>query len=1081
MLKGIQVNVNRITLKHQMETGPERNLATLSTTLRRVNIYAALSDPESNPLHREWLGKKSSRGGDPLNPHTYEFGFTIRDSALDRIGSGTVSDHLRLLELGPITAEAVASQWPASWLRGTSFFAGDPNSQVLLVQVSLDKIHVTERLEVLQAFIAHRKPAKPAPPRTKPLIPDLLSPVPRIHVGVHVGGVCGRLIYPTPEVDGKPFALQLRTDGLQFTAQSHFSMLRDDYPGYPQVDSDYPRLKMNFDFHLVLQRTFVTVSMGVYAEFDEHVTQPAADEPVFSLDVLQMMGDGEALGHLQEVPGTIVSLHTPSLYMQTHIFADALSLELWQPDAINALSTIARALQSKPTASTKPPSPPLLDQIPPGIDLSLSIARLMVYVTGKDLAPDDDLGISRGIAASTGVYLQCCSLRPHHTRRMTNLLDRREKRLKLSLPVELTSVAQSRMTTPIPDLVTTFVQAKLFDVAVRNSIATPVTADEPYDFEESRRPDPSKEFFTIREIVAQAAINGHRVEGSPSPDTLDDCHASVNVSRVRGTLHLAQIYNVLLAANTMKKVAGRLKRPKPSLSPTHPKTMNVTLSYTVDPVHLLWDFPMKSRLYIRLRSLFGQVLPSGSIGVSWKSAVFATTVESEKDDEVHVRWEEVLRLLNFDIEVRPSVKPLGITVTGDSGRIRIPYGFVIADLILDINISIKCVKHLVHMVPSGQYSNPPTPEAEDAKNMPDLEVRIKCLSAEAADEEQETRLGLIWRAGSEAARLRQEREEAFQAKVATIIASETNQRLSRELDSDFQFSAAHSVTVEDARERLNVFHAGAWKSRFRQAHVNQQRREGLYRHKNGGDILLYEDDQADLVHVENPPAVPPLFRITLEHLSLRLSGPSFPLATLPDFLFNEGEGLPRSTEYSLLVPMHLNFSVSSLRVAYREYPLPLLNIPAHSDEDRYSLEFDSDVVIAEEMGTPQSVYWVDCVVLSRDFGLHGTAPMSIPVPKTIMPVKSYAKPMIRVTTDKVSDFGWGGSYGPATQDFMRVMDTLSHAPRDSSPPIGFWDKVSVSFRCGDINTDTFEKLKLVFHWRFRVHFDHDVHFHMKGW
>ncbi|KAK7695909.1 hypothetical protein QCA50_000548 [Cerrena zonata] len=168
ILKGVQVNVTRITLRHRVELGPNDNLATLNTTLRRVNIYAALSNPDSNPLHREWLGRNSNRGSDPLSAHVYECGFTIRETALDRIGSGAVSDHLRLLELGPLTAEAVSSQWPAPWLRGPSFFAGDPNAQVLLVQISLDKVQITERLEVLQALISHRKPKKPTPHSTEP-------------------------------------------------------------------------------------------------------------------------------------------------------------------------------------------------------------------------------------------------------------------------------------------------------------------------------------------------------------------------------------------------------------------------------------------------------------------------------------------------------------------------------------------------------------------------------------------------------------------------------------------------------------------------------------------------------------------------------------------------------------------------------------------------------------------------------------------------------------------------------------------------------------------------------------------------
>ena len=96
---------------------------------------------------------------------------------------------------------------------------------------------------------------------------------------------------------------------------------------------------------------------------------------------------------------------------------------------------------------------------------------------------------------------------------------------------------------------------------------------------------------------------------------------------------------------------------------------------------------------------------------------------------------------------------------------------------------------------------------------------------------------------------------------------------------------------------------------------------------------------------------------------------------------------------------------------------------------------------AEEMGGERSVDWIKSVVLKENYGIYGASPLSISVPKTIMPVKSYARPRIRVLTDDVTDFAWGVSYGSATQDLMRVIDTLSHATKDQSPPIGFWDKV----------------------------------------
>ena len=73
--------------------------------------------------------------------------------------------------------------------------------------------------------------------------------------------------------------------------------------------------------------------------------------------------------------------------------------------------------------------------------------------------------------------------------------------------------------------------------------------------------------------------------------------------------------------------------------------------------------------------------------------------------------------------------------------------------------------------------------------------------------------------------------------------------------------------------------------------------------------------------------------------------------------------------------------------------------------------------------------------------IHGAKPMWIAVPKTMMPVKSYANPMIHIAARDVTSFAWGVSYGAATQDLTRVLETLSTAPRDSSPHLGFWDKV----------------------------------------
>jgi hypothetical protein len=167
---------------------------------------------------------------------------------------------------------------------------------------------------------------------------------------------------------------------------------------------------------------------------------------------------------------------------------------------------------------------------------------------------------------------------------------------------------------------------------------------------------------------------------------------------------------------------------------------------------------------------------------------------------------------------------------------------------------------------------------------------------------------------------------------------------------------------------------------------------------------------------------------------------------LPDFLFDIGSGQPRDSEYSLLVPLHLDLAVSAITANLRDYPLPLFAVNGRPGVEATVLTFRTDLVIAEPMGPPQSVEWRDCVIVEEHFGVRGASKFHFGVPKTIMPVKTFANPEVNATTRETTEICWGISYGYTIQDVMRILETLSSAPRDPSPSVGFWDKVN-PFRC----------------------------------
>ncbi|KAI0347243.1 hypothetical protein BDW22DRAFT_1322640 [Trametopsis cervina] len=1067
IVKVINVELASVTVMHSGPLKEEPLAGTYRACLKKVSFTATLSHPDRVPLHREWLGRTSAPG-DPLVADVYAVNLGIQQFSLDRIRRGSVEGHLRVVELGPIDVAVLTSQWPTPWLQGPEFLCGDPNAQFLVVRVSLGSLEITERLEVISELLKKKRAPKPPTTERHALLPPILSPVPRLVFGLHLGPVSVRLL-SSGSVDCEPFALETRTDGLVVSAETKFRVVPDHKTDKIPAEHDRPRLQMPIHISAELQRTFVNVNTAQECAIDEpHSTLGAnvyPGEPILSLDTVRVCGNGHAIGEMADEVAGGVTIDVSSAFMDMHLSADALSVELWQPDAVACLRSILVALKQEPEQIPTEPPPPkyLLSQLPSNVALSFALSRFMVFVTSPDLAPDEELNISRGVAFHMGLSVHYCSLRERLRMGFGDVLARTQRRLLLSLPTELLATAAGGSSaSAMSQSERALVQVAVWDAAFRDALSTRYVADDPFGIGDMSEDYRSQEYLRIDQIIAGVVLSGRRVNGLPVRESKDDCAISVAVTRVKGYVHLAHAYNLLLAVQGIKSLLPpKVERMQPVQ--TSPPTLTVVMQCDLERVQVIWEFPLRMKLYTRIANFSVQRPLDGSLKVNWSSVVLAVPVDVERDGHTSKKWEEMGRLMKWRVEIRPQLTPVSIIAYGDTAKIRIPFDYVLADLILDVNASIKCMKHLVRMVPTGRFANPPPPEAEEAKRMPDLSLQVGRLTVEAADDSFEVRLGTIWRAGFAAARLRAERDEAFQAKADTIVAADSEEPStpSNGVGSEFQFTAQHSVSIEDARRRLNEVHAGVWKSRIRQARGQQAQRQHARDGKSATDPLYEAADE--LVDLSPPPPEPPLARLAFDGLLVHLKAPSFPPAQLPDFLYREGSGLPKDTQYSLLVPMHLTFSASSLRVDCREYPLPMVNIPAHSNKKIPGLVFDSDVVIAEEMGSDNSVEWIDCAIVKPHTGVHGASPLYVAIPKTIMPVKSYANPIIRVKTDDVTDLAWGVSYQPVTQDLMRVIDTLSHAPRDRSPPVGFWDK-----------------LRLIFHWRFRVLFENEVHLHMKG-
>lgn len=1038
MLKGINVHPTTVELTSMSAQGDE-----FAAAFQKVQVGLNLSSPDQSSLHRETLGRSPS--DDDLEAEVYVLDVATSSVAVHRVDTGA-SERLQVLYVGKTHTHVLVSQWPTPWLASSRFLVGDPNASLLAARLFVESIELTERLDALKSMLL-RFGSPPKPTGTVPGLPAVLSPVPRLVLTVEIGSICGRIICAKPS-GMEPFAVEARTDGFTAVAHSRF-VVRSHSSVKKGPISEYLPVQMMLETSFILKPTFVrilTEHAGISPPPKLVMAESSPGDPLLSLETVELVGQVLAVGDFKDDTESVVLLDTASILADFHCSIDALLFEIWHPNVLAATSILLRAFE-KPTAqSPTSSSRPLLDKLPAGITFTFALARLVFFVTAPDLNPAEESGITRGVAFRTGLSFSYCSLRPIHAQYFRSLWSKSQTRHKLYLSEEHTveSVAAAK-SSAMTQQVQAYFRIGFWDTMLRSAAATQYVADDPYI---SERDDPAlkaHEFLHVQSIRVDANLFGKR--GHAATDGLKDiCQTSLEIPSVRATFQLLHVYSMLLAAQTVSSIFRRDHRESQLRTiRAHPSTLAFNFKAKIKTLQVFCDL-ITQKLASRFDHIDAHFSSHAQPGLGWTSLVVwvPPLQRSTQGATGERKWDELGRLQSWNLSLPQPLGTGAFVVEGDSLRLRIPYGFVLAHLIRDLTVTVKALRHLKNMVASHSYSDMPSPSAEAAKAIPNLTIQIRSLFLEAADDPFECKLGLIWRTGFEACRQRIDREDAFKAKVAAILAAETQAtQENHQSESDYQFTPLHSISVEDAYVRLSMVHTVDWTLRLReqgekrsaQERASKQRLQGQAAMKRGSNV-------PDLVPVAIPEDVPPLLRLVLCDVKVQIQKPSFPESSLPDFLHERGSGLPRDTQFTLLVPMHLNISLGSLRVSLRDYPLPLLCIKENSKKSTLAFEFDTDLVVAEEMGTARSIDRIECPVVGLDGDIQGAKSMTIYVPKTMMPVKTYACPIIHVAAEHVTSFAWGNSYGAATQDVTRVIETLTHPPPDSSPGVGFWDKVS---------------------------------------
>ncbi|KAK9452154.1 golgi-body localization protein domain-containing protein [Limtongia smithiae] len=450
-----------------------------------------------------------------------------------------------------------------------------------------------------------------------------------------------------------------------------------------------------------------------------------------------------------------------------------------------------------------------------------------------------------------------------------------------------------------------------------------------------------------------------------------------------------------------------------------------------------------------------------------------------------------------------------IIFDADTMSISVPYGLLPYQLLEGIISSIKALKQLHHQYKYDTDEYILSPQVEKPKKFPRVRVRSRLLEMWLDDDPFEARLGIIFRTGLIEMNSRIAREAAFEAKVQALEAAAAKRKEQQSsvghengedeseapvTDEQTQgvegieqplknptrkrgaFKAMRSgkqrrgkrsrvpepiryapteagvpsdsakISMEAAYIKLQELHSQSWIRRITKARRSRTAANEAQRVKLAG----VDEVEAEIAAHERIISIPdshPLFHCLFSDSNILVDKPTFPMEELSKFLFTIGKGIPKSTEYTLLLPFFFQWNMSEAKILLRDYPLPFFHVPpveAVQNITMPSWSLRGDLVIAEEMFDESSWRYAYVPIVQSTDG-NADEDYTIKVTRTVSPIKMYSKLDISIATSDPTRITWAPSFQPAVQQAMMIFDTFTKPPMDPSEKVGFWDKIRLIF------------------------------------
>lgn len=772
-------------------------------------------------------------------------------------------------------------------------------------------------------------------------------------------------------------------------------------------------------------------------------------------------------------------------------------VNLWEKAVLDALAAMGKAHTGLEVDASPPPKPKadLLSRMPSGLSARISLGSVSVFVGQPDPNPSCDKHLVRGLWFRSFVLFEYA----YYDNTAQTLRHRHDLtahvRVKLKLPTDIATQALACYHHNSPK----GGAAALFRFTLLDATAIPIfhgqnfderggMRQEPASWEGSKPPATAADFTTwefikmrgvndlksgvlanaVPELEETGAIQARRhlfrlksatanwLVQRKSPEADIEHRLTGRSEPIALVCGLAHVYCAILAFTALKRVVEAWKRHRDTSS-TGDKLGKAMFSFTVPSITCHLAFPLHEQLFIHIGALYAGHEDTRAPSITLDQALVYVPSASPREAGM---WQELGMIKRLSVMRHVSDPSLPLDIKMEAMRVRIPVSYHVSRLVLNIGVSFKALKLIVDDLRSETFSTVKSPVPESPKNVPHMSFSIDQLALEAKDSPIEERLNLIWRVGLAEQKQRIERDLRFEEKVSAIERAEQMEESDEPdtLSRPSNVTPAHTVDIEEARQRLDWYNSKNWVSRINAAKEEQRRREKLV------STRIDPNNRVSNLPITIAPLVltPPLVRASFQGVQLTVGNPGLSRDEIINYMGEVSTPFDPQTDFSLMVPMHLNWKMDSASVVLRDYPLPLIKIrPLADGSPAWSLV--TQFIIAEELQGEDSVLYVPCEVVPAGLGSHDAKAFTVQIAKTISPVKTYTRPLVRIHADRTTEFTWGNSMQPAIQDLMKVVETLSHPPRDPSPRIGFWDK-----------------FRLILHWIVKVEFDGPVHLHLKG-